>query len=935
MAGCSSSKNSSDAQKSSGEHFASANASAEAAAAKRSAVAMTADEAWPAPTQLSRPWTRWWWMGSAVDEENITALMEQYKAAGLGGVEICPIYGVKGQESRYIDYLTPKWMEMLGVTTTEGKKLDMGVDMTTGTGWPMGGPDVSVEDASSNVILKHFDVAGGTTLGLDVTGRLQSIIAFSDDGQEIDLTPQVSDSKLFWTAPRGKWVVYTVMQSPPPMKVKRAAPGGVGNIIDPFSTKSIDDFLAGFDKAFAGFSAPMPGTQFHDSFEYIGDWTPNLFEEFQSRRGYDLRSQLPALNGIGSPDTVARVMCDYRLTMAELHEEFGAHWVNWAHSHGELAREQAHGAPVNLCDLYAEADIPETESFGAIDDTTIPMNKFGSSAAHVTGKPISSSESFTWLREHFQTSWADVKPAADYLMLSGVNHMLFHGMPYSPKDAPWPGWLFYASVNFNPEGGLWHDMPAYTAYATRCLSVLQEGKPSNDVLLYFPLYDYFQKPPAPGPAATSTTNPSTGAPLDQSMLVYFKIAGESLRNSPFYDAAVSLWDHGYGYDEISDRQLANVKFENGNLVSGGNIYHVIVVPQTKVIPVETMKNLLALANAGAKIVFQGPVPADVPGLADADARKADLKDLTKDLQPGTTKVGAGQVYLGDDLLDTLGKAGRWRETMVDGGLRFIRRQDEHGYFYFIANRGTTPVDGWVHLGTPCESTVMFDPMFADRAGIAGYRQNADFNAEIYMQLQPGESRILRTYTDRLATGPDWVYDRPAGDGIPITGKWHVEFVEGGPALPKAYDQTALTSWTARGDADANRFAGTGRYTITFKLPKVNADDWQIDLGKVGDSAQVTVNGQNVTTLLAAPFAVKIGKYLHPGNNTLQIDVTNVAANRIADLDRRGVVWRIFNEINFVNKAYQPFDASSWPLRDSGLLGPVKLVPIQTFVSPQY
>src|ERR1700761_1234522 len=96
--------------------------------------------AWPAPTRESRPWTRWWWLGSAVDPENLTSLLRQYHDAGIGGGEIWSIYGAKGYEDRYIQFLSPKWMEMLGVATTEAQKLGMGVDLTTGTGWPFGGP---------------------------------------------------------------------------------------------------------------------------------------------------------------------------------------------------------------------------------------------------------------------------------------------------------------------------------------------------------------------------------------------------------------------------------------------------------------------------------------------------------------------------------------------------------------------------------------------------------------------------------------------------------------------------------------------------------------------------------------------------------------------------------------------------------------------------
>ena len=42
---------------------------------------------WPAVKQETKPWARWWWEGSAVDKKNLTGNLEDYKLAGLGGLE--------------------------------------------------------------------------------------------------------------------------------------------------------------------------------------------------------------------------------------------------------------------------------------------------------------------------------------------------------------------------------------------------------------------------------------------------------------------------------------------------------------------------------------------------------------------------------------------------------------------------------------------------------------------------------------------------------------------------------------------------------------------------------------------------------------------------------------------------------------------------------
>ena len=100
-------------------------------------------------------------MGSAVDKTNLTRELQRYHDAGLGGVHIIPIYGAKGWESNYIRYLSPQWMEMMGCTVTEAHRLGMGVDMTTGTGWCFGGPDVSDHDANASVVVKTYDLGAG------------------------------------------------------------------------------------------------------------------------------------------------------------------------------------------------------------------------------------------------------------------------------------------------------------------------------------------------------------------------------------------------------------------------------------------------------------------------------------------------------------------------------------------------------------------------------------------------------------------------------------------------------------------------------------------------------------------------------------------------------------------------------------------------------
>jgi hypothetical protein len=119
---------------------------------------------WPAITEQTKPWTRWWWLGSEVNKKDLSTVMQQYHDVGLGGLEITPIYGVQNEEDQYINFLSPKWMEMFDYTLEEGKKLNLGIDLANATGWPFGGPWISDEDACKDMVYQTYSMHEGERL---------------------------------------------------------------------------------------------------------------------------------------------------------------------------------------------------------------------------------------------------------------------------------------------------------------------------------------------------------------------------------------------------------------------------------------------------------------------------------------------------------------------------------------------------------------------------------------------------------------------------------------------------------------------------------------------------------------------------------------------------------------------------------------------------
>lgn len=846
-------------------------------------VAAKVNVGWPELTRENKPWTRWWWPGSGVDKASITRQLEQFAAAGLGGVEITPIYGAKGYENRYIDFLSPKWVEMLEHTGMEAKRLGLGVDMATGTGWPFGGPWVKPEDANTKAVLKDGKIVGEPTRQM----------------------------------------------------VKRPAPGGEGLVLDPYSPDALGRYLAKFDEAFKNLPNGLVRGQFHDSFEYYGaTWSAKLPEVFKEMHGYDIQDYAAALMGKAGDaavakldtDTLQRVKSDYRATLAKMHLDYLRAWVKWSHDHGFLVRNQSHGAPGNLLDLYANADIAETEIFGstpfpipglrrdvadiANNNQDLPESlvvRMASSASHVAGHQYASSESATWLRDHWKESLAYVKPELDRILADGINHIFYHGTVFSPQDAPWPGWHFYAATQFNPNNPWWDDFAALNRYVGRVQSVLQAGKPDNDILLYWPFEDLLDD--------------------EAGLMKQFTVHNVKwIPEQPFGKIARALMDKGYTFDYISDAQLQQMKIEEGALApTPGAGYRVLVVPATRRMPVATLKKIAALAADGAKVIFE-KLPEDVPGFGRLSERRAEFKAVLGQI--------SNRADVKSDVLAAIAPLAR-REALADLGLNFIRRRGGAAdRSYFVANLSAKPVESWVKLNAssgwesvfPTQSTLVaiMDPR-SERKGIAASR----VPNEIYLQLAPGESAILTVhFFARGASLVPWNYREPAGPPLPVSGQWKVSFLKGGPELPSSLETTTLKSWTELGGNEAKRFAGTALYRVEFDAPATQADDWLLDLGEVRESARVKLNGQSVGTAWSIPFRLRVGEFLKPGRNVLELEVTNLAANRIRYMDQAKVPWKIMRDTGIVNINYRPFDASGWPLTPSGLIGPVTLTPLK-------
>lgn len=877
---------------------------------------------WPAPTPTSKAGSRWWWHGSAVDSANLHRCISEYARAGMGTLEVTPIYGVAGNESRELGFLTAPWMDALKFTIEEGQRNNVTIDMNTGTGWPFGGPWVPVEEAACKVVFVDTLLTGKTFKDIDLSvedkekpfSTLQKVMAIYEERKKsvecgvwseeceaerkvIDITDYVKDGKLTWTPPLNtphstlktrstlhtphstlncppSWRIIAIYAGRTRQKVKRAAPGGEGLVIDHFDREAVRHYLEHIGKAFDESGTPYPHTFFNDSYEVYGaDWTPALLEEFGRRRGYRLEECIDLLI-----DRDPVVLGDYRETLGDLLlENFTEQWTAWAHSHGAKTRNQAHGSPANLIDVYAAVDIPEIEGFGLSEFgirglrrdsgftrrnfSDVSMLKYASSAAHITGKPLTSSETFTWLTEHFRTSLSQMKPDLDLMFTCGVNHVFFHGTAYSPQDAPWPRWKFYASVDMSPTNSIWRDAPEMLGYIDRCQRFLQMGKPDNDFLVYLPVKDMWRKD------------------VDGKLLMQFDIHNMDKKAPQFIRDVLAIDSMGYDTDYISDRYLLGTVTDNGMLTTAaGTEYKALILPLGCSMTADVRKHINMLKAQGARIIY---------GIDAQAMREAAMP-----------------------------------EQMRTEGLRVIRRKNDSGHHYFIANLTPNDIRKRMRLATGKGEALWYDPMSGDIT-------YANMNSEgVMINLRSGESGILVINEEKepvITAGEYAGKDRVKDSTITLSNPWTLSFTESAPKVTKTFALERPQTWETLDDDSVRVTMGTGVYTTHFRLNRRQAKmQWEIDLGDVRESARVYINGKYIGCAWAVPFILDCRNALRAGRNEISIEVTNLPANRIAWMDRQGIGWRRFKEINIVDINYKKTRYDGWLPVASGLNSEIRL-----------
>jgi hypothetical protein len=886
----------------------------------------------------------WRIFGPAWSREEIEFQLEQLRGAGVGGVMTCftypvalddPSRGIRNQR-----FLSPEFLETLRYAGRRARELGLEFGVCGGTGWPYGGPSVSLPDAAQRLRVENAtllpDGAGYQLPALREGEKYLAIFLGDQDvtalrqGNRLPLplrarararARSLSEEGLAPSSPYGdelsksktehehehehepadhSLTASVFITGPTLMQVKRAALGGEGYVIDHFSRRAARRYLEAVVAPMVR-ALPEGGLRslFCDSLEvYRANWTHDLPARFRRRRGYDLIPHLPALFDDAAPAS-PDLRFDFWRTLAELTEsEFARPVHDWCRQRGIPFVLEPYGTPSMGFTGARYCDVPWGEQY---EWKGFSFSRFAASGGHLTGKKIIGAEAWTWtgIPNRLADSLSDLKLCSDLHFLSGENELTGVDFPYSPRSEGAPGWTPYYGPVIGFNNPQWFCFPALAAYVNRCQWLLRQGEPVADVALYTPTEDAF----AQGPTEQMVLDfhlrdrLATGDLTDE-----FGLRKAFQHHS---DVIHTLLSHGYNFDGIdffAVNRLARVR--GRELVAGDGRYRIVLLPNLEGMDLAALDKIARFCRAGGTVIATRRLPDRVYGLGREGATQRLRERVAAMFGPGIAggmaahPYGRGRaIFVPDEregLAAALAQSGIEPDLCVtpyQPEVMHVHRRLADRDFYFVANVSETEA----HFTADCRSArraaTLWDPISGAIRSLRILRQGAG-SARAELVLPPRGS-VFVCFDDR---GPRWA----AGSGgeerqsessaggrshsfntltQPLTATWHVTFE--GPDAPPPRETRDLTSWTTW--PGARFFSGHATYTTTFEAPEGPLQSCRLRFGQVREVARVRVNGHEAGVVWLPPLEVEIAPWLQPGLNRLEVTVGNLPVNRVLGL----------------------------------------------------
>ena len=781
----------------------------------------------------------------------------------------------------------------------------------------------------------------------------------ADVTQVIDVSSHMSAAgTLVWKFSSGTWEVLRIGYTDSPNGLSDYSGAKLGLEMDAMSSRAFDNYWGQAIVPLLDAAKPYIGTSLRylvtDSWEAGGtNWTAGFREEFLRRRGYDPIPFLPIVAGriLTSRDTSDRFLFDLRRTVADLiatnyYDRFAEH----AKKRGLGIHPESggpHGAPIDALENFRGSSYPQTEFWAEsgwhrVTDGERFFVKEASSAAHIYGKPLVAAEGLTSMN---LASWSEspgdnLQPTFDYALTEGLNRLIWHEFTSSPTEYGMPGQEYFAGTHLNPNVTWWRQAPPLLLAFNRAQFLMQQGSSVYDLL-------YFYGDQVPGFVRNKMDDPAHVLP-------------------------------GFDYDVTNeDALLHRMQFTGSDLhTPEGLHYRALALPDSRSLSYPALMWVSRFVHQGGVVIGLKPVgPLGlIPSQTEAEYARIINAMWGNCEKGGATEVryGQGHIYCTANARSALTAMGlipdfsyRLKSDYASGEdgevLDYVHRRTANADIYFVRNaqakavevtasfrvHGRAPELWMADTGATVPALVYKEtkdgrteiPLTFPAAGsvffIFEHRQAAHLvslrrdGSEVFPSVRQGvgvfpsdaSAFVTSEPGTYLATNSDGrsrtFVVRPEDPAAQLLGQWTLSF----PAkwgAPPSIPVTRFESWTQSQDAGVRYFSGTGTYRTVLHIPSAllapQRQLW-LNLGQVREIASVAVNGIPVQTMWRAPFVVRIDPQLHSGDNTLEIQVTNLWPNRIiGDLQPSATV-------RYTRTNVRAYTKDS-PLLPSGLLEPV-------------
>ena len=829
------------------------------------------------------------------------------------------------------------------------------------------------------------DVGSGDRLLAVVAGRL--VNGRLEESSLVDLTSRVKGRSLRWQVPKGEWqlMAFWLMHT------------GQGHAIDHFDKNAMErycEFLGGtFRKAFGSEFGRTVESLFIDSFEvdllHNGIyWSDGLLAGFRKFKGYGLTRYLPAIWwDVGSITPKIRYDVNEYLHHVGL-DAFFRTFLDWCEGNGVMGRIQPYGFATDILQGAGMTHIPEMEiTAGEKDavpwfDTRIGPKKYVASGAHLYGRNVVSVEAYTYIHwESYRETLEELKIASDDFLRNGANKFYNHGYTCSPERDIAPSRRFQAEVLISHTNIWWRYYRLLSDYVARCSYLLRQGRVVADVAVYLPLANQW---------ALDVRNPRRWTrgfdwgSLEKLLTANgydFDLVNDDvlLKHARMVDGVIRIRDLEYRIlllPNIKAMPLETLGRIRDWVRGGGVVIALERVPECSV-GLDDYERKDSAVRAIAGEMFDTPAwrvnetaPRDYGRgrtyhIHNVIDRHDVLEWHASALDPFLNVL---RQYVRPDLgIDFVKEAIRENE-----GLCFIHRRLPDKEIYFVTNIQDKAIDMRVAFRVTGKAPTEWNPHTGEVRCIPEY-EDRDGATWIPLRMGPYDSTFIifdgeveearhvpRSSFDRVLKVEDEGVEALAVrngvhhlrfddgtcltsvvDGIPqpyvIDGDW--QLVLEGKGFPRlALNLSGLSSWTD--DLRTRHFSGTGRYRIEFQIPPAYlADTLQLglDLGTVGNIAEVSLNGSDVGVRWMRGRILDISGLVRPGHNVLSIDVTNTLINRVSGLKELPPVpghlrARYGGDLGAKASGSRRLIGYE-PLPVSGLLGPVMVKAARRVVMP--